>query len=450
VRTGMIVVGAAAYVACNLAGCESAHPERVPYEQVPLKYRQLGGWKVGVIPAARTKAFEQHLDPLKAEQAVWSSLSSEQLVALVCHTDPALEKTLVGAADDRLARDALTEIDRRLDGRDLSTLLSEGEHEALVQDVRERMWRWDLTQDKISLGFAAKYDAAYSADRFLERPDLVVDPETDDTAFLCFARAGREKEAWKAIEPDLNALDEQRVCHALNFIGQNKVAFAADAVYARTHALRWLIRLQALRTLDQLDDPRAAEALAAHLADIRRHTVGHRILTLHGAFAGLSLSTSLRADLLEALSRRRVTGAADTFEAVLTNRWEDDAEVPTLAGVELLGGDRPRGVAVLRRMLVSGNARDQRVAAGVADLGTAGEVLRELRQVAQDGASQEARRAAAQAINVLGQADVSEPGPPTDVITKQGGTPEIPGSSIRGTPRSSQPGRPASLGQPPR
>jgi hypothetical protein len=323
----------------------------------------------------------------------------DQLILLLSRADPEFEKQVIGGLDWRITSSAVAEIERRISGKGIESL-SPQQQERLLQAVRGRLRLRSSWGSGTLLDFAATYDPKSAAELFLENPDLI--RQHPERAFRACARAGREVEAWRLIEPRLNSLDESQVCEALRIIAETKVRVAnIDKVYALTKSLRWLVRLHALCALDQLDDPRACDALRSHLSDIKRSSIGLRVFSGFGALQAMMAQEFLRTELIKALVRRNVPGAAETLESIVLDSWQGESVARMTAGVGLAMLDRQRGVAVVKRLLRSSNEADQFTGVGIASHGLAEDVKDDLRRVAEKSRHRMARDEAAQALREL-------------------------------------------------
>ena len=335
----------------------------------------------------------------------WHTYTVEQLVTLYERSDPALEVKIAGRRCSGLSVTAFHELERRMekDGQGMD-LLTPKQRDRFMRELRRLM-----PTSQVALVFAAKYLPALAAKEYLADPWLIQrDPLA---AVACLEATGKMNEVRKFLRPNLNSLDEGKVCWALDLIATCKLKSAADEVYKRTRALRWLIRLHALHALHVLDDPRTNEALAKHLRDIERRGIGHRILTLQSAFAALSDSFAMRAELIEIIADRKVPGAADTLERILRDTGNHPA-LRSHAGHGLAELDFPQALNTTRRLLASDRESDQLTGAKLAEMCDTQELARPLRELLERTKSKEVRGEAQQALDSILQSSRTRPSGP--------------------------------------
>lgn len=325
----------------------------------------------------------------------WKSLSMEEIITLFSRSDPGYEKALLGGLDADISLYACDEMERRM-GEDGLNALTPEHRNRLVRAVRAFLSDRRYWGSRTMLAFAAKYDPEQASQLFLKHRELM--DYCPEIAFAAISRAGAEDEAWAVIAPRLNAADEQEVCNALRLIRTGQLKIAADEVFKRTNARRWMIRLEGLHTLDQLDDSRASDALQAHLGDIKRCSIGFRVFSWPYAMQAMMVQEQLRTELIKALVRREVPGAPAALESMVLNPWQGKSVARMAAGVGLAMLDRERGVAALKRLLKSGNENEQFIGTGIASHGLAPDVKKELEQVAETSPYEMPREAAAQAL----------------------------------------------------
>ena len=294
---------------------------------------------------------------------------------------------------------AARELNNRLDAEG-NDALTQPQHERLTRALRLELPDCRNDTDIPVLELAARHDPDFAARFFLKHWDLM--GAYSDIAFQAIRRAGLRDEAWKVVEHHMQSLDEFEVCLAIEIAVKGGFEQAADAIYERTKAMRWLIRLEALRALDQLDDPRTNQALRAHFNDIERTSIGLRILG--GPFAALRAKmtqSGLRGDLIEALVRRKVEGADDFLDRLALDRRQGHSTPRWLAGVGLAILDRQRGISVLRRLLESPHEDDQLTGVEIASHGLALDVKQKLEALAQESPFETVQKGAAQDLRML-------------------------------------------------
>jgi hypothetical protein len=336
---------------------------------------------VGCAPRSREWAPQEpliHAARRNLGKIDWPSFTTDELILLFSRTDPKQEQTVLGGLDASVSFFAGQELERRMGDKGINGLLLE-QRDRLLRAIRgflsdERYWL-----NRPMLEFAAKYDPEGASEFFIKHPQIL--DFHAEAAFPAIVKAGREREVWGVIKHRLDSGDEDEVCQALWFVAQGKMKMAADAVYARTRALRWPIRLNALYALDQLDDSRTTEALRTHLADIERFSPGLRIFGGFLKTLQIMMQTGLlRTELVKALVRRNVPGGAEALERMALNGWEGPSTVRMAAGVGLAKLDRTRGIAAVRRLLRGGEG-DQIAGVGIASHGLAAEVKDDLEWV---------------------------------------------------------------------
>jgi len=347
------------------------------------------------------------------DKVAWSALSVDSLLTLFERSDLELEKKVFGKPWPDCIWYVMWELESRIAKEGLDSL-SQGQRERLIKQIR-----WYLTHGRIDtrplVKLAGQVDPDFTAGQLLANPERV--QTMPKTAMIVFAKAGKTAEARRILNRQLESSDEVEVCEALATIGEAKLTFMADDVFGRTKALRWLIRLQALHTLDLLDDARATDALASHLADIRRHSIGFRILG--GLFAALDAQASsqyLRVELMDALVRRKVPGAAETLKAIVLDRWEPFPPLRSRAGYDYFQLDPNGVVAIVRDLLSTGIEQDVLIGIEITEfsvLGTMGaygsnqaslitrSLLPEVQRLAENSKSKDVRKAAQDALKSI-------------------------------------------------
>jgi hypothetical protein len=346
----------------------------------------------------RTESLLMHTAGRNPGKLDWESFDMEQLITLFSRGDPSYERALLRGLDSDISFYACLELDRRM-GKDGLDALTPEQRNRLVNAVRIFLSDRRYWVSATLLDFAAKYDPHHASHLFLKNKEVM--DAYPKIAFTAISKAGAEGEAWAMIAPRLNAADEQEVCHALRLIGIGQLKVAADEVVKRTNALRWMIRLQALHTLDQLDDPRTIDALQSHLGDFKRSSIGLRIFSWPYAMRATMAQEFLKTELIKALVRRKVPGAADTLESIALNSWQGESMARMAAGVGLAMLDRARGVAAVKRLLRSSGEGDQYTGVGIASHGLAEEVKDDLQLVAEKTPYEMVRDAAGQVLEDL-------------------------------------------------
>ncbi|MBN1508841.1 MAG: hypothetical protein JW955_18485 [Sedimentisphaerales bacterium] len=361
---------------------------------------------LGVVAAGCTAPISRTARPDRVLPDVYSSelyeklkeLDTDSLIRLVGRADPELEVRLLGKLDARIVNVAADELVDRFK-RDVFS--DEQRHrviEALREPLRTQIEHGGFGANMVLWGFAAKYDTDYTAHLIWRERDQLRFGLEDAVKIL--SDAGHEDWAYELILPRLNSGDEGTVCEALWVIGDQRMKKAADAVFQRTRALRWLIRLEALRALDCLDDPRTTQALQDHLADIKRTSIGHRILWLPTAEAAIMRLSSLRGDLVMALADRKIPGAEKVLEYIVlkdAGLYFDSPRWPAAEGLMKL--NRPKGLEAIGILLRRRSEKEQALGVELADITGAGELKDQLRSMAATSKYESVRDRASQALS---------------------------------------------------
>ena len=337
------------------------------------------------------------------ENVDWRTIGTDDLIRLFARDDPPTERRVIGRLDDRVIDATVLELEHRM-GKAGFVALSGQQQNALLMALRKHIAsefrNGKFGADEPLWDFAAKYDGEWLSDMILKRIELV--PGGPASAADYLVKAGHEADVYPLVAKQLRSIDEFRVGCALAVIGKYQLKRAADEVYAKTRALSWIVRLQALLTLYELDDPRVNEALQDHLEDIRRTSIGVRVLWLPTAVRDTIAAEDIRVPLLKALAERKVLGAEDTLEAVFCARG-GGVTSREVAGVGLAGVNRSRGIAATRLMLRDNDRESLCIAANVAGESGMVEVLDVLEGVASRSSYQECKDAANRAIQQLTQ-----------------------------------------------
>ena len=349
----------------------------------------------------RTPSREAHRAEL--ETLDWRQLGADQLIDLLSGSPIECRKALVDGPVVRAY--AARELSNRLETEG-NGVLTESQRERLTRSLRSALpdCRTHSSTDSPVLELAARHDPDFAARFFLEHKDMMA--SYADIAFRAIRSAGLLEEARRVLERRMRSCDEFEACMALDLVARGGIEQAADAVYARTNAMRWLVRLEALWTLDRLDDPRINQALRAHFHDIERTSIGLRVLAgPKVVLMARMFQSGRRGELVKALVRRKVEGADDFLEKLALDRWQGHTTVRWLAGIGLARLDRQRGLSVLRRLLQSRDESDQETGVEIADSHDlkplALEVKQELQELAQESPFEWVRRGAAQALRGL-------------------------------------------------
>lgn len=344
----------------------------------------------------RTPSREAHRAEL--ETLDWRQFGADQLIDLLSGSPIECRKALVDGPVVRAY--AARELSNRLETEG-NGVLTESQRERLTRSLRSALPDCRNDTDSPVLELAARHDPDFAARFFLKHWDMM--GSYSDIAFQAIRSAGLRDEAWKVVERRMQSLDELEVCGAIELAVKGGFEQAADAIYERTKAMRWFIRIEALWALDQLDDPRTNQALRAHFHDIERTSIGLRVFA--GPFVwlyALMVNNARRGDLVEALVRRKVEGADDFLEKLALDRWQGyRSTIRWLAGVGLAILDRQRGTAVLRRLLKSRDKGDQLTGVSIASHGLALDVKQELQELAQESPFEWVRHGAAQELRCL-------------------------------------------------
>lgn len=326
-------------------------------------------------------------------------LSTDQLIDLLSGCQVECEGVLLGRPDVR--GHAARVLERRMEAEGPG-VLSESRRERLTRCLRSALPDCRDDIDSAILDLAAKHDPDFTAKFFLEHWDML--KSYPDPAFRAIRTAGLLEDARRVLERRMQSWDESEVCLAIYLAAKNKVEGAADAIYARTSAMRWLIRLEALQALDRLDDPRTNQALRAHFRDIERTSIGLRVLAgPRATLIALMGQSGLRDELVKALVRRKVEGADGFLEKLALDPRQGQTPVRWLAGVGLAMLDRPRGTLVLRRLLQSRDEDAQRTGIEIARSGLALDAKQELQKLAQESPFETVKEDAAQVLYGLGE-----------------------------------------------
>ena len=287
-----------------------------------------------------------------------SRLDTASVIRLYTREDPELERQAIGGRDPRIVWAAQNELDRRL-SKTGSAGLTAAEREQLTEAIRTNL---ESRPDLLPTW------------RFLmdHAPEVVLEAlaKSDRVSVYC------PVEGWKALyssrpQETLTALKKTllrsrglRLAGILNKVGEAGITEAGDLLYEYTRHRQWYARAGAMLGLDELKDPRVAEALVRNVKGLDD---GPDLLTWVFDPMRASVRQYYQVELIRAVQRNEVHEAEGILESMALNAWSGKSLARVSAGEALAVLNRPRAVAVTQKLLKSWSSTERTVGAMIVE-----------------------------------------------------------------------------------